>query len=88
VDRYKRVKNFVPEQFWSIKVMHKRDEINVSFNWDRYRLFDRMITVILFERCLVAKTARVTDVVKKPAKKWYTLNLPTTVDLGIMLKII
>lgn len=71
VDRYKRVKNFVPEKFWSIKVMHKRDEINVTFNWDRNRLFDRMTVVIMFERCIQAKIARVTSVVRKPSKKWY-----------------
>ncbi|KAF8543925.1 DNA topoisomerase III [Trichophaea hybrida] len=80
VDRYKRVKNFVPEPFWSIKVLHKRDDINVTFNWDRNRLFDRMITTILFERCLMAKTARVTAVVTKPTKKWKPLPL-TTVEL-------
>lgn len=50
--------------------MHKRDDINVTFSWDRNRLFDRMSTVILFERCLVAKTATVTGVVTKPARKW------------------
>ena len=71
VDRYKRVKNFVPEPFWSIKVVHQRDDINVTFSWDRHRLFDRMVTVILLERCLQARTARVTSVVTKPTKKWY-----------------
>ncbi|KAF8251810.1 DNA topoisomerase III [Wilcoxina mikolae CBS 423.85] len=80
VDRYKRVKNFVPEPFWSIKVIHKRDDINVTFNWDRNRLFDRMMTTILFERCLMARTARVTAVVTKPTKKWKPLPL-TTVEL-------
>lgn len=70
VERYNRVKKFVPEPFWSIKVMHERNNINVTFNWDRNRLFDRMSTVILFERCLVAKTATVTGVVTKPARKW------------------
>jgi DNA topoisomerase-3 len=72
VDRYKRVKNFVPEPFWSIKVNHKKDGVNVNFNWDRNSLFDRMITVILFERCLQARTAKVTAVESKPTKKWYT----------------
>jgi DNA topoisomerase-3 len=70
VDRYNRVKNFVPEPFWSIKVMHKKDDVNVNFSWDRNRLFDRMITVTLFERCLLARTARVTAVATKPTKKW------------------
>ena len=78
VDRYKRVKNFVPEPFWSIKVIHRRDDINVAFSWDRHRLFDRMIAVILFERCLQARTARVTSVVTKPTKKWYAYTTATT----------
>ena len=77
VDRYKRVKNFVPEPFWSIMVNHKKDEVNVTFSWDRNRLFDRMITVILFERCLQARTARVTAVNTKPTRKLYAALSPS-----------
>ncbi|MCJ1377958.1 DNA topoisomerase [Xylographa soralifera] len=80
VDRYFRVKNFVPEQFWSIKVMHQRDDIDVSFLWRRYRLFDRMAVTILFERCLTARTAKVSKLQKKPTSKWRPLPL-TTVEL-------
>src|SRR5690606_31379087 len=71
VDRFRRVKGFVPEPFWGIKVVHKKDAINVTFNWDRNRLFDRMVVTILLERCLQARTATVTSVLKKPTKKWY-----------------
>lgn len=74
VDRYHRVKNFVAEPFWSIKVMHKVDDIHVTFNWNRSRLFDRMSTVIMFERCLLAKYATVTSTVKKPTSRWYHLH--------------
>ncbi|KAK4146970.1 DNA topoisomerase [Dichotomopilus funicola] len=80
VDRYFRVKNFVPEQFWGIKVAHEREGIKVNFNWARHRLFDRMAVVILYERCLAAKTAKVTKVQEKPTKKWKPLPL-TTVEL-------
>ncbi|MCJ1478312.1 DNA topoisomerase [Lambiella insularis] len=80
VDRYFRVKNFVPEQFWSIKVIHRRDEIDVTFLWRRHRLFDRMAVIILFERCLSARTARVSKLQKKPTSKWRPLPL-TTVEL-------
>lgn len=80
VDRYFRVKNFVPEQFWGIKVMHSRDSINVNFLWSRYHLFDRMVVTILFERCLTARTAKVTNMQKKPTSKWRPLPL-TTVEL-------
>ncbi|KAI5814691.1 DNA topoisomerase [Pyronema omphalodes] len=83
VDRYKKVKNFVPEPFWYIKVMHKKDDVSVTFNWDRNRLFDRMSTVILYERCIDAKTATITKVETKPSKKWKPLPL-TTVELQKM----
>lgn len=80
VDRYFRVKNFVPEKFWSIKVMHHRDNIDVTFSWRRHRLFDRMSVVILFERCLRACVATVSKLQKKPTSKWRPLPL-TTVEL-------
>jgi DNA topoisomerase-3 len=80
VDRYFRVKNFVPEPFWSIKVVHNREGKKVEFSWLRNRLFDRMSTVILYERCLAAKTATVTKVQEKPTRKFKPLPL-TTVEL-------
>jgi DNA topoisomerase-3 len=35
VDRYLRVRNFVPEPFWYIKVHHTKDDVEVKFNWRR-----------------------------------------------------
>lgn len=80
VDRYFRVKNFVPEPFWSIQVTHVRDGKKVRFSWDRSKLFDRLSVTILFERCLRAKTAKVTKVQEKPTRKFKPLPL-TTVEL-------
>lgn len=80
VDRYLRVRNFVPEDFWYIRVMHTKDKIDVKFNWRRGHLFDRMAVTIIFERCLLAKTAKVIKMAKKPTKKWKPLPL-TTVEL-------
>ena len=80
VERYFRVRNFVPEQFWTIKVMHEKEGINVNFRWARNHLFDRMLVVILFERCLCARTAKVRKVQTKPTSKWKPLPL-TTVEL-------
>ena len=77
VDRYFRVKNFVPEKFWSIKVIQRRDEIDVTFSWRRNRLFDRMSVTILFERCLTARTAKISKLQKKPTSKWRPLPLKT-----------
>ena len=80
VDRYKRVRNFKPEQFWSIKVTHTRDDIDVNFSWRRVHLFDRAMVTILFEQCLDAQRANVEKVQTKPTSKWRPLPL-TTVDL-------
>ncbi|KAH8894774.1 prokaryotic type I DNA topoisomerase [Thozetella sp. PMI_491] len=83
VDRYFRVQNFIPETFWSIKVMQEREDIKVNFSWARHRIFDHASAVILFERCLLAKTAKVEKVQEKPTKKWKPLPL-TTVDFQKM----
>ncbi|KAK9435971.1 DNA topoisomerase III [Metarhizium brunneum] len=80
VDRYFRVKNFIPEPFWSISLMHNRDGKKVNFSWERNRLFDRMTTIILYERCLLAKTAKVINVQEKATRKYKPLPL-TTVEL-------
>ena len=80
VDRYFRVKNFIPEKFWSIKVDQMRDDIKVTFSWRRNRLFDRGAVVIMFERCLGARIARVSKMQRKSTSKWRPLPL-TTVEL-------
>lgn len=63
--------------------MHTKDGVNVNFNWQRVHLFDRMVVVVLYERCLQAKTARVTKMQRKPTSKWKPLPL-TTVELQKM----
>ncbi|KAJ5212177.1 uncharacterized protein N7498_003823 [Penicillium cinerascens] len=83
VDRYLRVKNFKPETFWSIKVMHQREGKKVNFLWKRVHLFDRAAVTMMLERCLMAKEAKVTKVNQKPKSKWRPLPL-TTVDLQMM----
>lgn len=41
VERYWRVRNFIPESFWSIRLMHQKAGTRVNFIWARNRLFDR-----------------------------------------------
>jgi DNA topoisomerase-3 len=77
------VKNFKPENFWGIKVMHVRGDIKVNFLWRRVHLFDRAAVTVMLERCLIAKKAEVTKVIQKPTSKWRPLPL-TTVDLQMM----
>ncbi|KAL2868656.1 DNA topoisomerase 3 [Aspergillus lucknowensis] len=83
VDRYLRVKRFKSEKFWGIKVMHARDNMKVNFLWSRVHLFDRAAVIMMLERCLMAKKAKVTKVNQKPTSKWRPLPL-TTVDLQMM----
>jgi len=83
VDRYFRVKNFLPEPFWGIKVSHEKDDLVAHFGWSRNHLFDRASVIILYERCLAARMAKVTKVQEKPTKKWKPLPL-TTVELQKM----
>lgn len=66
-----------------MKLMHRRDDIDVTFHWGRYRLFDRMAVVILFERCLGARIAKVSKMQRKPTSRWRPLPL-TTVELQKM----
>ncbi|KAG9257277.1 DNA topoisomerase [Emericellopsis atlantica] len=80
VDRYFKVRNFTPEPFWSIKVMHKKDGKQANFSWARNRVFDRMSAVILYERCLDSNKAKVTKVQEKATRKFKPLPL-TTVEL-------
>ena len=60
--------------------MHKRGDVEVTFSWRRHRLFDRASVVILFEKCLTARIAKVIKLQKKPTSKWRPLPL-TTVEL-------
>jgi DNA topoisomerase III len=80
VDRYFKVQRFVPEPYWSMKMIHKKEELSANFTWARGPLFDRMAVVILYERCLLAKKAKVVKMIKKPTSKWRPLPL-TTVEL-------
>lgn len=83
MDRYLRVQNFKPETFWGIKVILQREGTKVNFLWKRVHLFDRAAVVMMLERCLMAKKAKVTKVNQKPKSKWRPLPL-TTVDLQMM----
>ncbi|KAI4751813.1 DNA topoisomerase III [Aureobasidium sp. EXF-3400] len=80
VERYFRVRSFIPEPFWSIQLMHRKAGTNVNFSWARKHLFDRMTAVILYERCLTSHNAQIQKVKTTPTSKWKPLPL-TTLEL-------
>lgn len=78
VDRYWRVVKFVPEKFWSLRVVLEKDGKKVEFRWKRGSFFDKGAVIVLYERCLVgARKVRVETVIKKPTSKWYVSIIQT-----------
>jgi DNA topoisomerase III len=49
----------------------------IVFTWKRNRLYDRMITLALYESCMEAQTAVVTELSGRPKNKWRPVPLAT-----------
>ena len=71
VDRYKKIKEFVPEKFWSIQLKYRPQAKKgleapgeFKFEWLRERVFDKLTCLVLYERCLDSGKAKVIDVIK------------------------
>ncbi|XP_048575676.1 DNA topoisomerase 3-alpha isoform X2 [Nematostella vectensis] len=77
VERYKQVQQFVPEQFFKIKVSHETPDGQVDFVWKRGRLFHRLPCLILYQMCLESPTAKVLSTSSRPKSKWRPLPLDT-----------
>ena len=77
VERYKAIEEFIPEEFWKIKVAHSIDMAKVEFSWNRNRLFDHTATQIYHDICLENPKAKVTEVKSKPKNRWRPLPLDT-----------
>ncbi|KAG4306243.1 hypothetical protein PORY_000231 [Pneumocystis oryctolagi] len=78
VDRWKRIKNFVSEKFWYIKIhLHN---CQTPFNWKRIKLFDRLSVFLIYENCLLFDKAKVKNITRRPKSKLKPYPL-TTVEL-------
>ncbi|KAL0479079.1 DNA topoisomerase IA, partial [Acrasis kona] len=77
VQRYLRIKNFEPQDFWNIQCTHIKDKATAEFQWKRGRLFDRLSCLVLYEMCVDDGEAVVTKIQKKEKKKWKPLPLHT-----------
>lgn len=80
VERYKRVKNFVPELFWYINVELIHNKKITTFNWSRVSFFDRLFVIIIYEKCLSDNKAIIYDIEKKIVKNFRPYPL-TTIEL-------
>ncbi|KAB7500912.1 DNA topoisomerase 3-alpha [Armadillidium nasatum] len=77
VERYKAIENFIPEQFWKIKVFHEIENCVVEFHWRRVRLFDQLVCQVLHEKLLEKYEAFVKSVKSRMKSKWRPLPLDT-----------
>uniref|UniRef100_A0A914S599 DNA topoisomerase n=1 Tax=Parascaris equorum TaxID=6256 RepID=A0A914S599_PAREQ len=80
VERYKAIEQFVVEQFWKLIVRERRAGIDVIFEWDRVRLFDRDVVQVshaIFLSSSKAREARVVSVKQRPKSKWRPTALDT-----------
>lgn len=76
--RYLQILRFVPQSFWSIAVNDKRDNISVSFNWKRHRLFDEHTCLAFYSKIMEVPKARVTNVTGKQKTNWRPEPMYTT----------
>ncbi|KAM9980995.1 hypothetical protein ACTFIY_003302 [Dictyostelium cf. discoideum] len=85
VERYFRIVNFKPEDFWHLSVVHEKMDtssgkmVPVTFSWCRNRLFDYTAAFILYEKCLDNTEATVVDVTSKESR--YRPVPLTTIEL-------
>ncbi|KAK6459250.1 DNA topoisomerase [Scheffersomyces xylosifermentans] len=80
VDRYKRVKNFIPEKFWYISVEIRKQNQKTNFTWTKGRYFDRLYVALLYQECLNHDEGIITKIESKGTTNWRPLPL-TTVEL-------
>ncbi|KAG7195628.1 DNA topoisomerase [Scheffersomyces spartinae] len=81
VDRYKRVKSFVPEQFWYIKVTLKKNDQMADFHWTRGNIFDRLFPTLVYSDLLARfpQGGKVQMSHPRPTSKWKPLPLTTVI---------
>eukprot|EP00917_Polyrhabdina_sp_WS-2016_P025155 GHVP01054217.1.p1 GENE.GHVP01054217.1~~GHVP01054217.1.p1 ORF type:complete len:755 (-),score=132.18 GHVP01054217.1:18-2282(-) len=78
VEQYKRTKEFISEDFWSISVSAEKNGIKCDFSWERKRLFDKQVVGALFSRCIENKKAIVIKLETSLRQKIRPLPLTTT----------
>lgn len=78
INRYLEVVNFRPQPFWYIAVNDKREDIPVSFNWKRHRLFNEHACLAFYSKIMEVPKARVISVNGKPKSNWRPEPMYTT----------
>eukprot|EP00397_Hematodinium_sp_SG-2012_P007781 GEMP01007831.1.p1 GENE.GEMP01007831.1~~GEMP01007831.1.p1 ORF type:complete len:880 (+),score=215.84 GEMP01007831.1:91-2730(+) len=77
VERWQEIQRFVPETFWTIKLVVQVDKEKVDFNWRRKRLFDHLSALVLCELCVERPLCTVTFLQSLDTSKWRPVPLST-----------
>jgi DNA topoisomerase-3 len=48
VERYKQIREFKPEKFWSLNMVFDK---KTKFEWSRHRVYDKLVCLCLLEDC-------------------------------------
>ena len=81
VERAEKIRKFVPEEFYYLELKLKKNDKEIgdkitTFNWERNRIFDKIICFTIFEKLLENKNCKIISIEKKEKKKYrpYPLN--------------
>lgn len=78
INRYLEILRFISQPFWLIAVAHKKDNINVSFNWKRHRLFEQHACLAFYSKIMECPKARVSNVTGRQKSNWRPEPMYTT----------
>ena len=81
VERAEKIRKFIPEEFYYLELKLKKEDKEIgnkvtTFNWERNRIFDKIICFTILEKLLENKNCKIISIEKKEKKKYrpYPLN--------------
>lgn len=78
INRYMEILNFKPQAFWHIDVHHRKNNIPISFNWKRHRLFDEHACLAFYSKIMECPKAHVKNVSGRQKSNWRPEPMYTT----------
>jgi DNA topoisomerase-3 len=81
VERAEKIRKFKPEEFYYIEltlcIKESNQKYDVTFNWERQRFFDKIITLTIYEKVLESKKSQVVDIKSNSRTRLRPLPLNT-----------
>lgn len=78
VQRHLEIQNFRSEKYWTLDLKVRRpDGKTAIFSWSRKKLFDFLVVLVLYEKCLQSPSGKVLSVTREAKSKWRPVPLAT-----------